>query len=280
MAPRGSFGKYLKSAFLWHWNLLALGAGVILAFLSGLPDVVLPLVAAGEVAYLGLLSTNPRFRKAVDAQVYSDKAEIMRGEQLKQILAALPPRDIKRFELLKQRCLVLQQLGKQFRGLDSKDMAGFSDMHLASMERLLWMFLKLLYSKDALDTFLRHTQRENLVREISETEARLEKARQKGRESLIRSLEDKLSTVKERLRNYDAAEDNAELINVELERIEQKVNAVSELSLQSADPAMLSAQVDGIAESLSVTADAIKSLDGVPDLEYDDEVPVFLREEV
>ena len=46
--------KYLKTAFLNHWNLLAFFAGTAFALLS-VPDVVLPLVAAGEIAYVVLL---------------------------------------------------------------------------------------------------------------------------------------------------------------------------------------------------------------------------------
>ena len=40
-------GRYLRTAFTYHWNLLYVGAGVAVAVISGRPDVVLPLVAAG-----------------------------------------------------------------------------------------------------------------------------------------------------------------------------------------------------------------------------------------
>jgi len=54
------FADSMKKAFLYHWNLLAFGAGVGFAALAG--PVALPalaLVVAGEVAYLGLLGTHP-----------------------------------------------------------------------------------------------------------------------------------------------------------------------------------------------------------------------------
>ena len=41
--------KYIKTAFANRWNLLAFFAGCALAILSGHPDVVLPIVLAGEV---------------------------------------------------------------------------------------------------------------------------------------------------------------------------------------------------------------------------------------
>jgi hypothetical protein len=48
------------------------------------------------------------------------------------------------------------------------------------------------------------------------------------------------------------------------------------MSISSTDPAMLSAQVDGITESISVTTEAIKNLNVVPEIQYDDEVPELL----
>ena len=60
-------GKYIKTAFLNRWNLLAFAGGMTAAAITG-PGflVVAPLVLAAEVAYLGLLGTHPRFQKYVD----------------------------------------------------------------------------------------------------------------------------------------------------------------------------------------------------------------------
>ena len=278
MAQRGSFFAYLKSAFTWHWNLLALGAGVAVSIISGLPDVILPLVAAAEIAYLGLLSTHPKFRKSIDARKYNVESAAKRSNQLEQVLKTLSPKDVKRYRQLRQRCLTMNRLARQFRGLEASGDNRLDNLHESSMDRLLWMFLKLLYSKDALVHFLNSTNRNELVREITETKGDLEKARQDERPTpLLRSLEDKLKTMQNRLQNYDAASDNHDLINVELERIEQKITAVSEMALSSNDPAMLSTQVDGITESISVTTEAIKNLNVVPEIQYDDEVPELLR---
>ncbi len=277
MAQRGNFFNYLKSAFTWHWNLLAMGAGAAFAVVSGMPDVALPLLAAVEIAYLGLLSTHPKFRKSVDAKKYNVESATKRTNHLEHVLKALPPADLKRYERLRQRCLTMNRLGRQFHGLEMTSDTQLDNLHESSMDRLLWMFLKLLYSKDALDRFLNSTNRNELVRKIGETEKAVKKAREADRRpTLIRSLEDKLKTMQDRMRNYDGAADNHELINVELERIEQKIAAVSEMSISSTDPAMLSAQVDGITESISVTAEAIQNLNVVPEIQYDDEVPELL----
>ena len=48
-------GKYFKTAFLQHWNLLAVIGSTGFAVLSPIPAVLLPLIAAGELAYLGML---------------------------------------------------------------------------------------------------------------------------------------------------------------------------------------------------------------------------------
>ena len=279
MKKSGSFLKYVKAAFMWHWNLLAVGGGLAFAFLSGLPDVVIPLLGAAEILFLGALSTQPRFRKSVDARGVSVvKESKSQDEQLKRILSAISQNDYKRFEALRSRCMALTSLGKQFHGLDSSSPVELEQMHMSSLDRLLWMFLKLLYSKDALDRFLKNTDRNLLIKEIERTEQSLARAREKSKENLVRTLDDKLNTMHDRLRNYDQAEENCELIEAELERVEQKVKAVSEMSLSSGDPTMLSSQVDGIAASISITADAIRTLDVLPDLNYDDQAPEFLTQ--
>ncbi len=277
MASAGSFMKYVKAAFLWHWNLLAVGAGTALAVLSGRPDVILPLLAAAEIGYLGLLSTHPRFRKAVD--VRPDKSEsINHTALLNQIQAVLKPDAWARFEQLRERCLNLDRLARQFRGPQPVDASPASELQTASLERLLWMFLKLLYSLDALSRFLRGTNRSELLKQLEAGEKQLETVKANPRsEKFVRSLEDKLQTLRQRLANYDHAVENREFLAVELDRIEQKVNAISEMAINARDASDISAQVDGIAEGISATEEAMRTLDVAPVLQREQPPPLLTQ---
>jgi len=130
-------GRYLRAAFTYHWNLLFVGAGAALGFISGRPDVVLPLVAAGEVLYLATLATNDRFRSAVDAQ----EAKARRQEESADTRAAydrirsqLPPHLLKRFEQLRTHCQKLTELAGSMRGPGA---TGVDSGAVESLERLL-----------------------------------------------------------------------------------------------------------------------------------------------
>src|SRR5215510_9057577 len=85
---RAGLLRYLKEAFLFRWNLLILGGASCAALLSGHVDVVLPLVAAAEVIYLGGLSTLPRFQAAIDAKT---RAELDGGPPAPARPTAAPP---------------------------------------------------------------------------------------------------------------------------------------------------------------------------------------------
>ena len=279
MAKRGSFLDYVKTAFLWHWNLLAFGGGTVLALLSGHPDAVFPLVAAVEIAYLGLLSTNTRFQKSVDARGVSIATGPSNSELMERIRVAVKPEAWERFEALRHRCLGLNHLAQQLRGIQSGGASPVSDMQTESLERLLWMFLKLLYSQDAIQQFLRTTDRRELVASLSSTEQHLKTARDKQRgEKLIRSIEDKLETLRQRLANYDRVEENREFLAVEIERIEQKVNAISEMAINARDANDITAQVDGIAAGISATEEAMRGLDVAPPVFEYEEAPQLLRD--
>jgi len=271
MASPGGFFTYVTSAFLWHWNLLVVGAGVALALLSRQPDVVLPLLMAGELTYLGLLSANPRYRKAVDARQVVRQQESDTPAVMAHIRSVLKPEAWQSFERLRARCLTLSDLARQLRGPQAPDNAAVSDLQTGSLERLLWLYLKLLYSQDALQRFLRETNRNELVQGIaaSENEVKAAAAKERG-DRLAKSLEDKLETLRQRLANYDRAQENRDFLAAEIARIEQKVNAISEMAINSRDASDITAQVDGIAAGISATEEAIRSMDVAP---------VFQREE-
>jgi hypothetical protein len=279
MGRRAGFVDYIKTAFLWHWNLLAVGAGASLAILSGKPDMIIPLVMAGELLYLGMLATRPRFQKAVDAKLaFSDTSTADDLKLMQQIRTQLKPEAWARFEGLRERCLSLDRLAEQIRGPQAGKSTEVQDLQTESLERLLWMFLKLIYSEDALDRFLRGTNRNQLQVQITAAEKDLSTAKSGNRsDKLQRSIEDKLQTLKQRLTNLERADENRELLRAEIDRIEQKVNAISEMSISGRDPADVSAQVDGIADGVSVTEEAIKKLD-MPTLFQRESAPKLLSQ--
>ncbi|MFA6244144.1 MAG: hypothetical protein WC655_24595, partial [Candidatus Hydrogenedentales bacterium] len=233
--------------------------------------------AAGEIGHLGMLSTRPRFRKAIDARKYSKAVGVNTDEVLKQMQASLKPEAWERFESLRNRCLRLEQLAQQFRGIQASEQSTVKDFQTNSLERLLWMFLKLLYSLDALNLFLRGTNRVELAKQFESSEKELKAAQESKRsEKVTKSLQDKLDTLRQRLDNYDKTLENRDFLAIELDRIEQKVNAISEMAINSRDAADFSAQVDGITEGIAATEEAMRSLDVAPVLEREDH-PSLLR---
>jgi hypothetical protein len=280
MGQPANFLDYVKAAFLWHWHLLALGAGVVFGLLSGQPDVVLPLIAAAELTYLGVAASNRRLQKVVAARLAAPVAEpgTQQAAQLQKIRAALCPEDVERFEALRSRCLELHALAEQLRGASETGGEVLTQLRTDSLDRLLWVFLKLLYSKDALDRFLHGTDRNGLLREKAQSEKTLDVAKKAGRsEELLRSLQDKLDTVNQRLANLDRAGESRDLIAAEVDRIEQKISAIGEMSVGTRSATDISAQVDSIAAGVSVTQQALRDFDVIPTLSDESAPPLLQR---
>lgn len=290
-APFRGLLYYARVAYHWHWNLLGVGAGVALAFLTALTGIgvgaalnVLSLVVAAELAYLGLAASSSSFQRAVDAR---DRSARLGGDstvqigQLERMQAQLPPELWKRFETLRDRCIHLGELAREFQGSgggSSSSNSMVTDMHGDSLDRLLWMFLRMLASRSALDRFLTGTSRESFVKDIAATQKTLDDAKAAGRgEKLLAALDDKLKTLQQRLENLDRARDNRDLIGVEIDRIEQKVSAVGEMALSAHEAGDLSAQVDGIAAGVSATEDALRDLPVIPDFSME-QPPAILRQ--
>ena len=274
--------QYIRTAFLWHWNLLAVGAGVVLSFLTSW-SVTLPLVVAAELAYLGLMLASRSFREAVNALNRSARlgaGTTVQTGQLERLRAQLPPDLWKRFETLRDRCIHLAELAREFQGPGDASSSGsmVNDMHGDSLDRLLWMFLRLLASRSALDRFLMGTSREGFVRDIAATQKTIADATAASRgEKLLAALDDKLKTLQQRLENLDRARDNRDLIGAEIDRIEQKVSAVGEMALSAHEASDLSSQVDGIAAGVASTEEALRDLPVIPDFSLN-QPPAIMRQ--
>ena len=277
-------GKYIKAAFLNRWNLLLVAAGTVFSFLTGMPDVLLPLVIAAEAVYLGMLGTHPRYQSYIEAQEAKQKREqvAVTGEKaLRHITHALPGNSLRRYDALRERCQELRQISLDLRqpGRAKSDLP-LEGAQLQSLDRLLWIFLRLLYTEWSLERFFASTHEDTIRADIVRLEERFGKypaddenpRRQKTR----KAIEDNLKTSRGRLVNLVKARENHELVQVEIDRLENKIRSLSELGVNRQDSDSISDQVDAVASSMLETERTMNELqfatglsmldEGVPEL--------------
>lgn len=284
-----NLGKYIKEAFINKWHLLAFLGGLGFSVLSPFPDVALSLLAAAEIAYLSLLGTHSKFQKHVDAQE-AKAAREQKGRKvdhaLQRVLAALPPESVQRFQALRTRCADLRQIALDLeRPGSSSTEFGLTGFQLAGLDRLLWIYLKLLFTEFSLGRFFEATQVSAIQQEIERIEAHIKQVEGEStssqRDRILDTLRDNLQTCRQRLTNYQKAKDNFELVQFEIERLENKIRSISELAVNRQEPNFISAQVDQVADSMLKTEETINQLQFVTGLETtEDAVPELVQREV
>jgi ribosomal protein L29 len=286
--PRGAGLKdYLKEAFFFRWNLLFFLGGLAGAAIAPLPDVTFPLVMAGELAYLAALTSLPRFRAAIDAKVHSAQGTTAppatNTPALVVMLAGLPGELRKRFEQLHARCVEMRHLAVGVRGASGREAGSAEEIRTPGLDRLLWLFLRLLMSKNALDRFLKTMSSEEINARLEQLRKDLTAAQQAAAggptadERIVRSLQDSIAMAELRLDNYERARKNAQFVAIELDRMESKIQALAEMAVNRQDPDLISSQVDSAAESMRQTEKAVSELQHLTGLadELQDPPPIL-----
>lgn len=288
MAPPKKAGwfRYLKEAFMFRWNVLLFGGAAVAAAVSGHADIALPIVVAAEMTYLASLGSMPRFQGAIDARARrEERGEIERGEnpeakqgarqRLVETLGKLDAEKRNRFLRLRARCVEMQRIGNAVRG-ETRDASGASEeLRAPALDRMLWTFLRQLLAQQGIENQLRVTDASEIRRNLDSLQTRLAAAQTKQDERMIRSLTDAISTAELRLENFKKTSDNGELLAVDLDRVEQKIQALMEMGISNS-PDELSTQVDAIADGMQQTESTIRELQQITGLGEVETTPAIL----
>ena len=267
MTKSAGMGDYLREAFLFRWNLLLFVGSAAAAALTPYPDLLLPLVGAAELTYLAGLVSVPRFRAAIDAKLHAmhgantvDAGPQAPPVSLVNMLSGLPAAERARFERLHARCLEMRKIAAGVRGASGDQPGSAEDIRTPGLDRLLWLFLRLLVSRTALERFLQAMNENEITTRLEEQRKTLAAAQAGGDERVVRSLQDSIASSELRLDNFQRAKKNAEFVRIELDRIEGKIQALAEMSVNRQDPDFLSSQVDSAAESMRQTEKTVSEL--------------------
>lgn len=270
MPSKLSLWGYIKAALNVRWpvpglgglpvNWLFLGAVALAGFFVH-PALWL-LGGAADLAFIMALAQNPRFQRIIDAGS-SAKDDIDFSAKAAQMLQGVPGLARKRYADLEIRCGQIRQM--------SSNLGAMSEMQVGGLKRLLWIFLKLLVSRETILTQARTTNREDLQEEIKSAEAQLTTLADPSKERLRKSVESNLEILKKRLTNLDESKNALEFIEAELKRIENQVELIAQEAAMSKDGGHLSDKIDSVAGTLAETQDWMKTnqeiLGGLEDME-------------
>ena len=127
----------------------------------------------------------------------------------------------------------MQRIATQVRG-DTRDASNAAaELRTPALDRLLWVFLRLLVSDQAIGRFL-HADAKSIDQSLTDLHERESQAQdaavpeaEQADDRILRSLRDSIVTTELRKDNVVKAQSNAEFITAELDRIENKIQARS-----------------------------------------------------
>jgi hypothetical protein len=261
-------GKYLAAAFTNRWNLLAFFAGMGGAVISGHPEIAVPAVLGLEAAYLGVVSSLPSFRNYVNVKQAAARRRKRAGENekvMRRILRELPGELRDRYESLRRQCMELRDIAGDLRTPGRVDESPLDALHLEGYDRLLWTYLRLLYTQHSLARFLDDSQIDLVHKDIERLENRLrdlDAGAEQAQAARIRvTLEDDLATCRRRLEHYQKARSDYELVQLEADRLANKVKAMAEESIRPHPPDWLTLELGAMTGSLVETEKTMDELE-------------------
>jgi hypothetical protein len=250
-----SFKEILKAAFWRPVRTRVLGAMPLTQMLLaafGLAGFFNPgfwlLGLAALVALVGGRSASARFQKLVEGERLLARAQGWE-ERVQAAFARLTPDSRERYRRLLEQCGRILGIVPS---LEGEGGGTLKDLRAGGLNQLLWLFLRLLGSRELILNNLSQTDRHAVEAELASVKERLAAA--PAESPLARSLQATLDIQTRRLDNLTRAKTNLEVIDAELERIEQQVRLIREETAVSGGPEILSNRLDAVSSTLAETS--------------------------
>jgi hypothetical protein len=262
-----SFWGYVKAAF----NARPIGmfvppnwVGLAGFAMLGLLNPGFWLLGAGaELAYLFGLSTSRRFQRLVDGSAIQREREARR-EQVDRLVSQLDPEDRDRFHELERRCQRI--IGDQQSHVGTggeRTPAPELELQGEGLARLLWIYLRLLRTRQGIQRVLRESIDLDLTRDREPIDRRLARLRAALQgdalnPDLRKSMEGQADILEQRIARRRETREKLAFIDHELVRIEEQVELLREQAVAASDPASVSGRIDAVGRTLGDTQQWIR----------------------
>ncbi|MGO9270802.1 MAG: hypothetical protein ACLQOO_11210 [Terriglobia bacterium] len=244
---------FLKAAFHWQYNLIALGGTVVFAALSA---SALPLILVGglELIYLSVIPHNKRFQRLVRSWRF---AEERKSHELKitQMWKQLPTDVQSRYDQLVSIC---KAVDTNYSSLSSASQMLVGQMH-DKLQGMLEAYLRLLYADQQHIDYLRTTNPTAIKREIDQLQQKLASDTSKVKEINQQRIE----ILTKRAEKFDKIRENRQVIEAQCAAIEDGLELIRDQSVTMRDPQQVSGQLEGLLQSVEQTEDTVKQVEDI-----------------
>ncbi|MGH9603793.1 MAG: hypothetical protein ACRD24_15545 [Terriglobales bacterium] len=250
---KDSAASYFKEALAWQYNwitLLGLGAFAVVSG-SALPLV---LAAGAELIYLSVVPQSSRFRRLVRSWKY---AEEKKQSQLKvaQLMVELPT------DLQQRYAHMVDTVGSIRRNYSK--LSHSSQMFTSQMDQrlagLLDSYLRLLHAAHQHGEYLRTTDTDDIVKEITNLERRLEEESEAVQEINRRRID----VLHKRLERYDKVLENSKVLAAQIQALEDVLDLIRDQSFTMKDPQQISDQLDTLVTDVEQTEGSIREMEAI-----------------
>jgi len=244
---------FLKAAFQWQYNLIALAGTAAFAVVSA---SALPLILASglELIYLSLIPHNKRFQRLVRSWRF---AEGKKAHELKiaQMWQQLPPDSRSHYDQLVNVC---KAVTANYGSLSSPSQMLVSQMR-DKLLGILEAYLRLLYASQQHVDYLRTTNPDVIRHELSQLQQKLTSESQKVREINQQRVE----ILNKRLEKFDKIRENRQVIDAQCAAIEDVLQLIRDQSVSMRDPQRVSGQLESLVQNVEQTEETVKQVEDI-----------------
>jgi hypothetical protein len=248
--------NYVKAAFNWQYNWIALAGAAGFALVSG---SALPLLlgAGLEMIYLSTVPHNGRFQRLARSWRYADERR-EREKSLNALFYELPPEMRARYNSLAQTCTAIRQ---NYRRLTATSQM-FVDQMESKLEGLSQSYVRLLNSAFHHREYLRLTDPNAIQREAAQLEKDLDRDAPKVQEINRKRIE----ILRKRLEKYHKIRENCQVIDAQCAAIEDVLQLIRDQSVTMHDPQQISEHLESLVKDVEQTEETVREVESIFEL--------------
>ena len=248
--------SYVKAAFQWQYNLIAMAGAVGFAAISS-SELPLILGAGLELIYLAAVPQMARFQRLVRSWKYADEKKAAEA-RLQALFREIPPDMRARYSRIDALC---RNIRENYARLSAATQV-FARETEDRLDGLLQGYLRLLHALHQHYEYLRNTDVERIKKEAAELERHMSTDPPKVQEINHKRCE----ILAKRIEKFGKIRENCSIIEAQCGAMEDVLQLIRDQSVTLRDPQQVSDQLEGLVHDVEQTEQSVREVESIFEL--------------